>query len=335
MNLLRRPVEQKLSALLGLPVTIERIRLSPIRGTLDIYGVNVGTPASPLLTIARVRADIALTRALRREVILRSLTIERPILAIKRHADGTTNLPPRLLRVAAPGADDTDQQGPNATHAAPSWKFEARTILVEDGAMHVRIEAPSDNSTYHASADRITAKLVHGEGGITLTCLIDSIRRRHHAAELGPVKLTAALGNVRSWNELSAATLRAELDAGEAIHLSAATNGAISSNGLEANVSADLSIAQMLAVLPPSLMKWPVFLPAAGMLHTEGKLVFEPAAGIRMRQIEVRISDAPTSARPSAYPSAAPSPINVTVAPWVRDAPPIAARSSEPDLTQR
>src|SRR4051812_23789454 len=100
MSLLQNPIQNKLSALLGTQVTFEKLNVSLLGGVLDVHGVTVaGEDADPpVLTVGRVRAEIALTKALAGEIVIKSLTIEGPVVTIVRRRDGGTNLPrpPRL-----------------------------------------------------------------------------------------------------------------------------------------------------------------------------------------------------------------------------------------------
>src|SRR5688500_10224175 len=98
MGLLQEPVERKLSALVGAEVTFENLSVSILSASVDARGVTVAgdDPAAPVLTIKRVRAELALAKALRKEFVVKSLTIEGPVLSVVRRADGRTNLPRRL-----------------------------------------------------------------------------------------------------------------------------------------------------------------------------------------------------------------------------------------------
>ena len=51
--------------------------------------------ATPVLTIARVKASVAVARALKGEIVVKSLTIERPVVNVVR-VGGKSNLPKRI-----------------------------------------------------------------------------------------------------------------------------------------------------------------------------------------------------------------------------------------------
>src|SRR5688572_2773146 len=110
MGLLQHPVQRKLSALIGAEVTFEKLNVSLLGGSLDAYGVTVAgdDPSLPVLTIKRVRAELSLAKALKKEIVIKSLTIEWPILSIVRRADGRTNLPQRIKVADADGGEGDD-----------------------------------------------------------------------------------------------------------------------------------------------------------------------------------------------------------------------------------
>src|SRR5688500_15256556 len=106
MPLLQRAVEKRLSKLLGAAVRFEKFSVSPFKGIIEIVGIRVGDDEeAPILTVARVRAEMSVKRALGGEIVVKSVTIERPVLSVIRWGDGTTNLPSR------PGAEADEKPG--------------------------------------------------------------------------------------------------------------------------------------------------------------------------------------------------------------------------------
>jgi hypothetical protein len=59
MQFVKQPVERKLVRSLGVPVTIEKLNLSPLSGSLEVLNVVVGT----LATVRRVKASVVRRRA--------------------------------------------------------------------------------------------------------------------------------------------------------------------------------------------------------------------------------------------------------------------------------
>ena len=52
-------------------------------------------PGRPVLTIRRVRAEISVARALKKEIVIKSLSIEGPVLSIVKRATGGRTCPSR------------------------------------------------------------------------------------------------------------------------------------------------------------------------------------------------------------------------------------------------
>ena len=94
MSFLRQIFERKLSNALGAAVTFEEFKFSPLSGNVEVVGVKVAMPrfATPMLSIGRLSAKLHVARALKQEIVLKSLTVERPVLSIVCRADGSLNL---------------------------------------------------------------------------------------------------------------------------------------------------------------------------------------------------------------------------------------------------
>src|SRR5687767_9288267 len=74
MVLLQSAVERKLSNLLGAEVKFDQFKVSLLSGSVEVAGVKVGE----FLTVARAIVHIAVKRALKGEIVVKSLTIEQP-----------------------------------------------------------------------------------------------------------------------------------------------------------------------------------------------------------------------------------------------------------------
>src|SRR5215831_2623121 len=97
MSFIRQLIEKKISTAMGAAVTFGDFKFSPMSGTVELENVRIAAErfVPPFLSIGRIEASIAVARALRGEMILRSLVIERPVLTLNIHADGKSNLPAR------------------------------------------------------------------------------------------------------------------------------------------------------------------------------------------------------------------------------------------------
>ena len=74
MAILQPVIERKLSSLLGAPVSFEQLNISLLGGSIETIGVKAGD----FLTVARVAAKAAVARALKGEIVVSSVTIEKP-----------------------------------------------------------------------------------------------------------------------------------------------------------------------------------------------------------------------------------------------------------------
>ena len=170
MGLLQQPLERKLSAMLGAEVTFEKLHISLLGGSIEAQGMTVVTddPTRPLLTVQRIRAEISIPAALKKEIVVRSLTVEKPVVTITRNSDGQLNLPRRTPSEPNGGgapvqARQTPDRGPakaGSEDSGGSWKFEAQKVLVVDGDVRFRDAADG----YAASCQPITAELKQGFG---------------------------------------------------------------------------------------------------------------------------------------------------------------------------
>src|SRR5687767_11641333 len=120
MTLLQQPIERKLSALLGEEVTFEQLKVSLLAGSIEFVGLKVGN----FITAARGVAKVAVSRALKGEIVVRSLTIERPVVHIE-------HLPKRAKPVAkskSPAKTEEDKT---------RWTFDVERVLIIDGQVNI------------------------------------------------------------------------------------------------------------------------------------------------------------------------------------------------------
>ena len=88
--------------------------------------MNVAVPSygTPLLTVDRVAAKVAVARALKQEIVLKSLAIENPMLSIVYRSDGSLNLD-EMRKVRAAAGDLNEAGG--------AWEFECDKVLIVGG----------------------------------------------------------------------------------------------------------------------------------------------------------------------------------------------------------
>jgi hypothetical protein len=258
MGLLQQPVQAKLSKLIGAEVRFEHLSVSLLGGSIEARGVTIAgdNPAEPVLTIRRVRAEISIPRALKKEIVVKSLTIEAPVLSVVRRADGGTNLPkpikppddepetPPAPRAKAEAADDG---------AGGAWRLEAQRVLLVDGSVRYHADPPPGGETLDLSADGILGELKSAGGGFDFTCIVESLGRRGaRAAELGQAKCAGRADGVEDLSQILKAKVTATLDAGELLH---AEINVPSLKPLEASVKAHAhaEVEKLLPFLPAML----------------------------------------------------------------------------------
>ena len=151
MTILQGPIERKLSALLGAEVKFEQFKVSLLSGSVEVAGVRVGE----FLTVARAVVQIAVKRALKGEIVVKSLTIERPQVDLPKR-------PRRPERPAksptAPAADEPSEK--------TRWTFDIEKVLVLDGDVRI-----SDR----LAISKLLLELKRSDAGYLLTVLADKV----------------------------------------------------------------------------------------------------------------------------------------------------------------
>jgi uncharacterized protein involved in outer membrane biogenesis len=237
MQFVKQPVERKLSEALGDPVTIERLNLSPLSGSLEVVNVVVGT----LATVRRIRATVSVGALLRKELVIKSLVIEGPVITIARQPDGSLNFPKRAAKpsTAAEGSADGD---------APSkWSLAAEKVQLLDGAVHFR------DGAYHLSAERVVAELAQKADGVHVTALAASVGRRDEPLDLGEARAHGVLGGVDSIAKIMSASLDATFETAELIKGSVKAPS-LASRAFEVNVSGAVVLSMLRKLLPARLL---------------------------------------------------------------------------------
>ena len=238
-------VERKLSAALGARVTIDALNVSLLGGSLDVIGVTVTAHGAiePLVIVRRIKADVAMSAMLRKEVVIKSVVIEGPTVSLVRGANGALNLPERegkLNAAAATAKDDPDDDVPSA------WKLAAEKVQVLDASVHYR------DGAYHVSAERIVGELLQKAGEIQVTVLAASVGRRDELLNLGEARAHAVF-RATEIAKLPAAPFHATFDVGDVLR-GTVSSASVTSQHAEVDVHAKLILALLSKLLPPALV---------------------------------------------------------------------------------
>lgn len=134
--LLQREIPPRLGALLEAPVTVERVRANPWLLAVTVEGLRIeGRDARPLVSAARLHADLELASLWRRALVLRELHLEQPFVQLTRAGDGTVELLELLERATA-----SEEPAPG-TESAPLRLVVERFLLME-GAVAIEDRVP-------------------------------------------------------------------------------------------------------------------------------------------------------------------------------------------------
>jgi hypothetical protein len=198
MAIVKPAIERKLSALLGAAVSVDKLNVSLLGGSIEALGVTIrGVDCTtPFATIARVRADVAVTRAFKGEIAVKSLTIERPVVTfVDRDHGSASNFPRRPMLEF--GAEDDTSSGEKT-----SWKFDVEKVLLVDGEASAKLE-----NGYELSSGRVLAQLNRDGDDYAVTFLAESVARRDQPMDVGTVGVTGRITNAPSLADLANAGL--------------------------------------------------------------------------------------------------------------------------------
>jgi hypothetical protein len=258
MDFIRRFIEQKISRATGAEVRFGKFSFSPLSGSLEVRDLAIGT----LLTIKKIEAKLAVARALKQEIVVRSLVIHQPLVSIERNAAGRLNLPTRPVREKKAATTETKK----------SWEFEAEKVLLLGGQIDFR-----DADGYHLSLEDIAGSVeMSSPTQAELVFAAASLGRRDKPVELGEARL---LGNVSGGVSIT-------LSAGSLFDLNLRTT-ALDAERWEADVSLAMPLMTLLALLPAAV-KLPITT-ATGEARLAAAGSFDRSANLlKLQQFELR-----------------------------------------------
>jgi hypothetical protein len=235
MAIVQGVIERKLSSLLGAKVTFEKFSVSPLSGTIEAAGVRVGGDegaqgADPLLTIVLVRAQVSIKQAFKGEIVVKSITVEKPVLSF-----APEKLPPR------PQAGEESSAKDDKT----SWKFDIQKLFLIDGQITARV------SGFELSSGRVLLDLNRVGQDYSLTFLAEDVRRTDRAVMIGTVGATGRIMNVADLTKFADASASVEVTLGDLGRLAYTTPRIRSMQG-EVELHGKITLAQITALfLPP------------------------------------------------------------------------------------
>ncbi len=130
--MLRRHFEQRLSDTLDTPVTIERVRVQPLRARLEIENIRVLNPpgfeAEPAIVVGRVSAQSDWPTLFKREPRLRRVELHQTQWSV-RHAIGSGV---NLVVLARQAQTKAAARKAGADPAPPGRAEDARRVVVDE-----------------------------------------------------------------------------------------------------------------------------------------------------------------------------------------------------------
>jgi hypothetical protein len=191
MSFIRQLIQRKLSTVTGGTVMMGEFKFAPMSGTIEAFGLKIAAErfVPPYLAIERVEAQVIVSRALRGEIVLKSLVIDRPTFIYQIHADGKTNQPTKPTR-------PLEAIVPKAKTAGGTWDFSADKIAINHGRFEYR-DATHDN--YKLTVEGINATITPDQQDVAISLTADSVARRDKEIDVGTLKLLGKLsgGGIR------------------------------------------------------------------------------------------------------------------------------------------
>jgi uncharacterized protein involved in outer membrane biogenesis len=184
--------------------------------------------ADPLLTVVLVRAQISIKQALKGEIVVKSITIEKPVVHLS-----DTRLPHR-----PPAAPST------ADDKSTSWKLDVQKLFIIDGQVNLRI------GSNELASGRVLMELNRDGGDYAMTFLADDVRLAGRGEMIGTVGATGKIIGAADLTAIPEAGLKVEVTIGQLGHLNFSTPKIRSREG-EVELHGKITLAQLLALLPP------------------------------------------------------------------------------------
>jgi uncharacterized protein involved in outer membrane biogenesis len=278
MSFLRQMIERKISAAAGAAVTFEEFRFSPLSGTIEIKGVKVAVPrfATPMLTADRILAKVVVARALKQEIVLKSLAIENPVLSIVYRSDGSLNIEEtRRARAATHELKD----------AGGAWEFECDKVLIVGGQIVFR---DTRRERYTIALEGINASLAPEAQDLAITLTADALGRRDKPLELGAVKLSGKLTGAAKLKNLDTAALQLDGSIDQVAIGIAST--LVSNRVFDIDLSGAMPLAKLVGLMP-SKRAFAYDISGGDSLEFKARLTLDGHRTIRIARLEFKTTD--------------------------------------------
>ena len=289
MSFLQRPLEDKLSSLLGAEVKMHALEVSLRKGTVLARDITVGAgdPAGPLLTIRSIQAEVSIARLLKKEFAIKSLAIEGagPSARASRGWDHESSQSRSGFQAEA----RPRRRSPARRRIAPAsgaWRRKRyRSVMVK--CMSAR--AIPDHSPYHISLEQLSGQITRSGADLAFALSSDSAGRRDPDGELGRIRVSGRFLAATDLTKLASAGVEAVVEIGEALKTQI-NSPAISSREVQVQLDGTIDLAIIAALIPPGLGP----LTAAsmsGLSSVSLKGRYDPQRGLHLSQLSLSGAD--------------------------------------------
>ena len=324
MKVPRRLLERKLSTLLGADVAIGAFRLALAAGTMEVDDVTVtcAGAAEPALRLPRAKAEVALSKALRKELSVTSVVFERPALAVVQRPDGSLHLPlvPRLGAVAGAGGSTAEENGRAGAGSGRGWRLDVGRVLVVDGEVRF-VSTWGPLAGFDVRLGGVLAEGVRTADGYDFTVIMQraNVDGRPVGGEMKGVgrivPAPAAVASAPGAPVRGDAALVATLTAGRSMEIRVQCES-LAAAAAQVEARGDVSLQALLPLLPPALARPAALRAWSGGVHVAASASYDRAAGWNVRSLDLRASDVrfspPHSGEPAGEPEATSSRCDTT-----------------------
>jgi len=258
-------LEKKLSEMLGADVSFDRVKLSPLSGKLEVLNLAAKArgESQAFLTVARIEAKIAMAHALKQEIAIQSLRIERPD-----------------VRLPLPMTPERRESSTETTEASKPWQFEADDVLVVDAVVRF------DGAKYRAIAENTTLSLKRDASGIAITLMTETLGRVEPNIILGPLKLNGHIAT-RDFTKLTISPITLDGEIANRIRVHAKTES-VESNTVDAQLEGSLDSEHFSRLIEQPQINIPSI---CGDIHLDIDGTFSPSK-ITLRRGEISTQNA-------------------------------------------
>lgn len=280
MSFIRQLIERKISAATGAVVAIGQFSFSPFTGVVEILDMKVSVSrfVPPVLGVDRIFAKLSVTRALKQEIVLKELSIEKPAITIQVRSDGTSNLTrPDQHKSETP---EQDKQGGGA------WEFECPQISIVDAYFHIH---HFGHEGYKFAVERMNG-IVKSEGNdLQLKFIADTCGRRDIPLELGQLTGEGKLTGAGGFKNFGTCGLDAMIRLSANI-VAKVTSSVLANRSFDCDIAASLKLPMLLQLLPDDL-KLPIAVDGDSPVSVKSRASFGRDRSFKLQSLELKATD--------------------------------------------